>query len=273
MNLKFEKWTGAGNDFILVDLRDPEAAKAFSVWQHSRSEFARTVCRRTQSVGADGLIFLTGAAGQVTWDFYNADGSEAEMCGNAARCVGSYELRRSGKKSANIATKAGLVSASFAGEARIAVAMTSISAIQERHQVRISESEALLSGAWINAGVPHFVLGLSEKGQLPRREYSERIRRHSSFGPDGVNVTYVVTSEPENYAVTYERGVEDYTQACGTGALAAAFFLNIQERTSDRARLVRMPGGLLEVSWLQGRTILTGPARQICMGHLTEEAL
>lgn len=275
MNLKFEKWSGTGNDFILVDLRDVETKKALDSLKKSRAELAIALCRRTQSLGADGLIFLTegqSPVGDVSWDFYNADGSIAEMCGNAARCVGAYELRKSGKATVSILTVAGPVSAKVDPSGDISIFMRFPIVKQASHSLEPSSGEVPIGGAFIDSGVPHFVIPLPELQQLPSREYSETLRRHPSFGLGGANITYVVQADRTIQAVTYERGVEDYTQACGTGAIAAAFFLNLKSGTEGVARKLQMPGGTLDVSWTADQSVLTGGARQICFGYLTPEA-
>ncbi|MBX9766070.1 MAG: diaminopimelate epimerase [Bdellovibrionales bacterium] len=276
MNLKFEKWTGTGNDFILVDLRESETEKVLASFKKSRAELAIAFSRRTQSMGADGLIFLThgeAVVGDVAWDFYNADGSSAEMCGNAARCVGAYELRRSHRPVVSILTVSGAVSAKRAEGANVSVLMRFPILKKESHSLELSEDEVPIVGSWIDSGVPHFVIPLPELQQLPSREYSAALRAHPSFGLGGANITYVVQDERVTQAVTYERGVENYTQACGTGAIAAAFFVNLKSRTQGRARTLQMPGGLLDVSWTSDQAVLTGGARQICIGYLTPEAM
>lgn len=279
MSLKFEKWSGAGNDFILVDLRNPQTAQSILASKRSPSEIARAVCRRTYSVGADGLIFLTSDPHGIAWDFYNADGSKAEMCGNAARCVGSYELRRSGESLVTVQTLSGPVvvkpAPGFSANGGGSVSVFLAPPVLKKESLSLGvPNGGVTNGVWIDSGVPHCVVALPEASKsAPPREFSRQLRTHAEFGDGGANVTYVFVQGSKVKAVTYERGVEDYTQACGTGALAAAFFLNHIERTPNASRVIVMPGGELMVSWIGPHVVLTGDAQRVCFGEFTQEAL
>lgn len=254
--LPFEayKLNGAGNIFLFIDSRE---GGAFHRWEstqkESRVEITRTLCSLNH-LAADGLIFLRHHADPsqgLVWDFYNADGSGAEMCGNAARCAGAFAQEISiAPLPFNLETKAGTVSIQMKEDGRWAVAMP---AIQERPQQRTLEVNGKsYQGSLVNSGVPHFVLPVSSFDEVDL-QVCRSLRTHPDLGPAGANVTLLEGSK----AKTYERGVENYTAACGTGAVAAALVMS-QGRTGSFQ--VTMPGGELEVQLGGARPILIGPA-------------
>lgn len=260
------KMSGAGNTFVLVD------ATKTSTWldiekklRIKRIPFVRMICDRTLGVAADGVLFLqNGESGtDYIWDFYNADGSTADMCGNAARCAALFAseyLSASLTGSYKFKTGAGEVIAQVLGDERVRVLMPKVKDYQEFKNLEIDGHPHTF--AYVNSGVPHLVMQLSNyKHAADLKEMARKARHHKDLGSEGANVTFYV-KEKENLikAVTFERGVEDYTQACGTGAVAAAYveFQKSKVRNLD----VHMPGGILFVQFPEEgeHPLMTGEA-------------
>lgn len=251
------KMSGAGNTFALIDARQDAAwwgaEKSFGI---SRSGFAQLICDKVNGLSTDGLLFIQqGSDGfDYDWDFYNADGSTAEMCGNAARCAARFCKENLGADSQShfkFKTGAGLVTADVLQNHQVQVKMPPASIIQQDFE----------GYTWVNSGVPHLVLELKnfeESAHL--KEKARQMRSHKNLGPKGANVTFYAELRAGYIkAVTFERGVEDYTLACGTGAVAAALAY-----TKGRMRTVQveMPGGVLEIVFNEGDSNpqMTGPA-------------
>ena len=247
MKIKTSLLSGAGNTFhIIAD--DPEAGLPMQISE--RKKLAQNICTKDLT---DGLIFLSrDAANRLNWMFYNNDGSDAEMCGNATRCVG-YFAKNILKDSASewkLNTVAGEILIKAVTDEMFEVIMTPIQELQSE------------LGFFCNTGVPHLVLpteNLQQKEQL--KDTARNLRNHPSFKPGGTNVTYVQTTnlKANLRAVSYERGVEDYTQACGTGAMAAAFY-NFKKFAVIESR-IEMPGGTLIMNLSNlSKPVMTGPA-------------
>jgi len=260
------KMSGAGNTFVLVD------ATKTSTWMDiekrlgiKRVPFAKMICDRTLGVSADGVLFLESDKDQnnYVWDFYNADGSNAEMCGNAARCAALFAseyLSSSLTGTYKFKTGAGLVTAQVLGDERVRVLMPELKSYQEHKMLEIDGHPHTFS--FVNSGVPHLVMQLANYKHAPdMKEMARKARHHKDLGKEGANVTFYVREKPDLIkAVTFERGVEDYTQACGTGAVAAAYveFMKSKTRNLD----VHMPGGILHIQFSEEgqNPLMTGEA-------------
>lgn len=234
--------SGAGNTFHII-------FGEFSMIEDQRKNLSRRICSENP---ADGLIFLRKTAEKFSWNFYNNDGSNAEMCGNATRCVGYYinNILRSGGKSWELETVAGLVQITSIKPDTYKIVMT---------PVKLLNSSL---GFFCDTGVPHLVIKKQDvQPNENLKEEARRLRQHPEFHPKGTNVTFVMFEEEASRikAVSYERGVENFTQACGTGAAAAAAF-NLKFRGALQTQ-VEMPGGtlIMDLSDLQ-RPIMIGPA-------------
>ena len=257
--------SGAGNVFLMTDLRSPESQKLWSQFPAStmdRSQLSGLLCQSPLGFNADGLLFVEPCEGSedFQWDFYNADGSQAEMCGNAARCVARFvhDLGDVGP-SMNIRTIAGPVGARIIDDSEVEVQMPPISGTKWDQYVTIDDLKTHYH--FVNSGVPHAVVGndnviLTEEVRF----FASRLRNHEDLQPDGANVTFFKpVAAGEIQAVTYERGVENFTQACGTGAVAAAW-CHHQRQQGPATVKVGMPGGLLTVNFSGDRPLLAGPA-------------
>jgi diaminopimelate epimerase len=216
MKIPFMKMSGSGNDFIFIDHRKP------LLKEEEFKDFARKVCRRKVSVGADGLVLVENSKkADVKWRFFNADGSEAEMCGNAGRCLGRFAyLKGITGPSLTFETLAGILSAQVDGK-RVKLEMTKPFGLKLDETILIEGKKQTLSS--INTGVPHAVIFLEDFKGVDVVRAGRAIRYHPHFAPAGTNTNFV---RVENYSQlsirTYERGVEDETLACGTGAVASA---------------------------------------------------
>lgn len=266
--------SGAGNDFILIDHRTSLFADA-----PAAQGFARAVCERKFSVGADGLILLEDSdEADFRWHFFNADGSVAEMCGNGARCAARFAHHIGlAPSKMRFVTLAGIIEAEVSGTSvRLAMTLPGEFTLDQRLDTPQGSHETV---HWVNTGVPHAVIFLPEIDEAPVKEWGRHFRFHSRFAPAGTNVNFVGSLEENRLRVrTYERGVEDETMACGTGAVAAALVaarlgLVVSPTpivTSGREELVihyRVEGE--KISGVE----LEGPADFIYDGELHQEAL
>jgi len=218
--IRFTKMTGSGNDFIIIDNRALKLTKEYGV------ELARLACRRKLSVGADGLILIENDSEvDFAWHFFNSDGSEAEMCGNGARCAARFALLKGivDKDRFFFRTSAGFVGAQVLGE-RAKVLMPQPHSLEIDVPVELNDSHLHLS--FINTGVPHAIFFAGSQSQLEELDVSDlgrRIRFHQRFQPAGSNADFIFVRGPHDISIrTFERGVEAETLACGTGAIAAA---------------------------------------------------
>jgi diaminopimelate epimerase len=216
MKLNFWKMNGAGNDFVCLDNR----AKKLRL---TRRQIAKLCCRQF-GVGADGLLVLE--PGSKLTDFrmryYNADGGEAEMCGNGARCFARFAQKITGlrKKQIRFDTGAGPVGAEFFGN-QVRVELTAPHSLKLNQKIETSQGPLTVNS--INTGVPHAVLFVDDLEQTDVRRLGAELRHHREFQPQGTNVNFVRVLGPGKLRVrTYERGVEDETLACGTGVTASA---------------------------------------------------
>jgi diaminopimelate epimerase len=257
------KVSATGNDFLLIDLLLPERQELWlAEWAaEDRSELTRRWCNRHEGLGADGLVILEpDTAGDFKWDFYNSDGGSAEMCGNAARAVSLYVQQTQGKASLCFTTKAGTVHAQVHSADRIEVELPAIAEAQWGQQPTASQTPTF---DFVRAGVPHAVVQserLHDRAAL--RELAQAVKAEPRFRLQGVNVTFVHDlAAGKLQSVTFERGVEDFTLACGTGAVAAAY--SVTRGTENQEVEVQVPGGRLNVVWKNGRPHLIGPAKII----------
>jgi diaminopimelate epimerase len=226
--LSFWKMSGSGNDFILVDNRRGAVAAG------AGPDLARRLCERRFSVGADGLILVEDSqVADFAWKFYNADGSEAAMCGNGGRCAARFAFLMGmvGEKMA-FETGAGIIRAEVRGES---VKLQLPPPHGFRSGVRLRAADGAVTAGHITVGVPHAVIAVDDIEKAPVHRLGRIVRNHGEFAPEGTNVNFFQVTGPRRIAVrTYERGVEAETMACGTGSVATAM-------TAGAAGLVKSP--------------------------------
>lgn len=262
--MKFYKYCGAGNDFILLDCRKQAVGDA--------PELAKRLCDRHFGVGADGLMLVLPPerGGDCKMLFYNNDGSTAEMCGNGARCISKFchDFGLSGAEQ-RIETPAGLVIGARVGENRYRVRLN------PPRNVRLQTVAAGVTCDYLELGepgIPHAVV-LTDLSQ--DRETLKQLARSVRFAPEfprGANVNLCEqTGENELRLMTYERGVEDFTLACGTGNGATAAALTLRGLISGKGTKLFNDGGMLEVDIISETPIgieLTGEALLVFTGEI-----
>ncbi len=265
--IPFCKMQGSGNDFILID-NHRALLKGRNLQQ-----LARQVCDRHYSVGADGLIVLMPSRkADFKWRFLNADGSEAEMCGNGSRCAARFaQSRRIAGKRLTFETLAGVIRAEIK-QKTVKVQLTG--ATDLRMQLQVPLPEGPRTGHFINTGVPHLVyLSRDLEGEDVER-LGRSTRYHALFKPAGTNVNFIQVTGPRAIGIrTYERGVEAETLACGTGSVAGALVAGALGLVTSPVRVVTKSGEQLRVSFRQEgdrftELFLEGGAEIICEGTL-----
>ena len=215
MRLTFSKYSGSGNDFILVDNRQ-------KFFPFHKKELIAHLCRRRTGIGADGIILLENSQkADFKMRIFNADGSEAEMCGNGIRCLMKF-IRELGntEEAYEIETMESKVRLSFKNDL---VNVSMPKPYDLRWDLKIDIQNTCLRLHHINTGVPHVVLFVENLKSDKWMSLAPAIRHHAIFAPHGANVNFTCIASDGQVAVrTYERGVEGETLACGTGATAAA---------------------------------------------------
>ncbi len=267
MLIEFSKYQGAGNDFIMFDGRN---VPLFSPENHLTA-FFRNICHRNFGIGADGVIVLFyEPSNGLAMKYYNSDGREGSMCGNGGRCLVAF------------ANDLGLINTKI-----------SFRAIDGIHEAKINDFdgfkynislkmndvdrlEEISEGIFINTGSPHLVVFCQNISQKDVVREGRELRYSQTFDPAGVNVNFVEMANANNLKVrTYERGVENETLACGTGAVAAAVAAkHINNLQHANFFEVEALGGKLQVSFqTENNTVfknvwLTGPAEKVFEGKV-----
>ena len=258
--MRFVKMHGCGNDFIIINnVEENIKEEEFGGW-------ARLLCRRRTGIGADGIIFVGEASpdADLRMNFYNSDGSRGEMCGNGARCIARYAYEKGlAKEKMIIETDAGQVEAERLEEDLYKIRLNKPQGIKEYEDCTYLEIG--------KPGVPHIVtscegLKFEVSGRL--KESAEKLRYDERF-LRGANVNfYDFTGEDEIRAITYERGVEDFTLACGSGMCAVATALRIKNLMKGRTLTAFNPGGKLEVIIDKEDVFLVGIATIVAEGEI-----
>lgn len=259
MNIKFSKYQGAGNDFVLVDHRHSELKNI------DKNTVAR-LCDRRFGIGADGLMFLTK---HNNYDFemhyYNADGNIGSMCGNGGRCI-----------------------VAFAKNLGIIDFETNFLAVDGPHYAKITAE-----GNWVelqmidvdniskdgnafvlNTGSPHYVEEVKELASMDVFNKGKAIRNNNTYETDGINVNFVEHRGNHLFVRTFERGVEDETYACGTGATAVAMAMAHQKEIGHIETPIEVLGGKLQINFDYDGTrftnvFLCGPAEKVFEGEVS----
>ena len=274
----FVKMSGTGNDFIIIDHRKP------LLTPEAMAEFAAKICRRKFSAGADGLILIEDSSeADFQWRFFNADGSVAEMCGNGARCAARFAfLQGIAPAQMRFATLAGIIEATVS-EKDVAVKMTDPFALNMHQRITAEGKEYTVHS--IDTGVPHAVVFVDDIDQADVRALGRRIRHHEAFQPAGTNVNFAQRQGDVIKVRTYERGIEDETLACGTGAAACAIIAVLLDQAASPVDIITSGNDRLTILFdckedkVSGRNnivynvFLKGPAHTIYSGELDAEAL
>jgi diaminopimelate epimerase len=248
MAFQFYRYNSTGNTFFLCDLQ----TQPFD--QKERPALVKRLCQGYLGFQTDGVIFLQTLkpGARYLWDFYNADGSQAEMCGNASRVVPCFlKSQDPSFHQAEIQTAVGLVEVGCGQDNHFDSSWSLASLETNSHWDQEFEfQQQKVPYDYFNTGVPHGVVELD-----PYPELAKSLRHSDAHSKKGMNVTFVEAQGlGEVSAVTFERGVEDFTLSCGTGAVAAALWS--RELSPELStHQVQMPGGLLTVTFLVGNRI------------------
>jgi len=269
--IDFYKMSGSGNDFIIVDNRDK------IVDETDLPNFIAKACRRKMSVGADGFILVENTdTADFKWRFYNSDGSVAEMCGNGARCVARFAyLNGIAGPDMLFETQAGIVYAQVAGES-VKVKMTDPLDLRMDYSIELKNSSLSISS--VTTGVPHAVIVKDMIEDAEVIQAGREIRFHDMFAPAGANVNFVCHLKDNIIEIrTYERGVEDETLACGTGAVASAIIMARKMKVKSPVYDLTRSGGYLKIFYQENDgkyhdIYLEGDARIIYKAQLWEDA-
>lgn len=277
--MDFWKMNGAGNDFIVI------SDMTRSIPDEHLPILAKTLCERHLSIGADGLMVVRPAVqgGDYRMEFFNSDGSAGEMCGNGARCICrfGYENGLAGDIQ-KVETMSGTVIGKRVDERRYRVRLNSPTVMELDYPVE--QDGVTYHCAYVelgSPGLPHAVVpytGLKEADENALRELGRKLRHHPAF-PKGANVNFYELVGPDHvFERTFERGVEDFTYACGTGTGSVAAVLTLQGAVSGHDFRADLTGGTLVIDVeLEGDQVkdlyLTGPTNIVCKGQVTDEEL
>ena len=256
MTIVFNKYQGAGNDFIIIDNRK-------SIFNPDDPRLINQLCNRRFGIGADGLILLSD---DLHYDFemkyFNADGFESTMCGNGGRCSADFAIRAGicGKK---------LIFKAIDGTHK-AISEDGIIRLQMND---VKEPQIIDGNYYLNTGSPHYVLFKKDLNRINVNSEGEKIRWSEKFAPEGTNVNFVETENNFIYVRTFERGVEEETLSCGTGVTASAIASVLSGQIDTNNVKIKTKGGDLSVSFnISGKSIqdiwLSGPATFVFEGKV-----
>ena len=277
--MRFWKMNGAGNDFIILNnMEERLPAEAFPA-------LARRLCDRRRSIGADGLMVVERPAGAADYRmlFFNSDGSVGEMCGNGARCICRYGCENGlAGEVQRVETTAGLVTGRRLTRRQYQVELNRPTVLRLDCPVGVDGVSWPCAYVELGSpGLPHAVVPVPGLRDWPERELFELGRKlchHPAF-PKGANVNFYEVEGPGRiWERTYERGVEDFTYACGTGTGSVVAVLTLQGKSDGREVHVQMTGGELVVD-VEARggavekLLLTGPTNVVARGEVTDEEL
>ena len=259
MNIRFDKYQGAGNDFLILDNR----AQEYSSLTRMQIHF---LCHRNKGIGADGLILIhADDSSDFKMQYFNSDGNESTLCGNGGRCAVAFARA---KEIINTSTKFnaidGLHSAVYVSPSEVQLEMQEVSKFSQ-----------IASGIVTDTGSPHYVCMVEDVQAVDVTKEGSAIRYSEVFMPEGINVNFVEKLDATHFKIrTYERGVEGETLACGTGTVAAALAMYYSGKSQKKTNLhFAAAGGDLSVSFEveQGKyhqIFLKGPAKFVFSGTI-----
>jgi diaminopimelate epimerase len=256
MTIVFNKYQGAGNDFVIIDNRN-------NSFNPDDSKLINKLCDRRFGIGADGLILICESQHyDFEMKYFNSDGFLGSMCGNGGRCSADFAIRHgiAGKKLTFQAADG--VHKAFAEDGIIRLQMNDVT------------NAALVNGSYfINTGSPHYVLFRKDIDEIDVNTEGKKFRWAEEFAPGGTNVNFVEVQNDGIYVRTFERGVEEETLSCGTGVTASAISTVLSGHLDTKTVRVKTKGGNLSVSFnVTGKNIsdiwLSGPATFVYEGQV-----
>ncbi len=266
--LKFSKWEGTGNDFILIDDRSPSSLPVAGSGEADPAELSRMLCDRHFGIGGDGLILIQQRDGvDYHMEFFNPDGSRS-FCGNGSRCAFAFWSATTGPAGPQGAARFSAIDGTHTAERRggsIAIGMREVNGVEQ-----IADGVDL-----IHTGSPHLLVWTDDPEAIDLLPEARKWRHGDRFKREGVNVNFLAWNGDHLAVRTYERGVEDETLSCGTGVTAAALAAMHRGLVSGRCE-VRMRGGVLWVEAAAGNgaftnIVLIGPVRHVFDGEVDPE--
>lgn len=274
--MRFTKMHGAGNDFIIINnLEEKLPLESFP-------GIAKALCHRRMSIGADGMMIIdeTQGDGDFRMHFFNSDGTIGEMCGNGARCIARYGFENDlAGEIQRIETTAGMVTGWRVDERQYKVRLNDPTLLDLDHDIEIDGEIYPCSYIELgHPGLPHGVVYLEGIMDMDRdllRQLGKKLRSHTSF-PKGANINFCESDGEGGFkAITFERGVEDFTLACGTGAGSIALALRLKGITKEDRIRVEKPGGTLflelEKNGDSFKIYLIGPTCMVAEGQVLDE--
>lgn len=256
MKIYFNKYHGAGNDFIIIDNRK-------HIINPSDYSFFKWLCDRHMGVGADGVMLLGEREGyDFEMRYYNSDGKESTMCGNGGRCIVAYA-----KKLGIIESKARFIAPDGVHYARVEGEIVSLG------MTDVEPPEIVNGNHYLNTGSPHYIVPVPDVSKVDVESAGRRLRHSDAFAPGGVNVNFVEYDGDRIIVRTYERGVEAETLSCGTGVTAAAISYKWGKGQGKQSVKISTSGGNLEVSFIAEENRITsvclkGPAAFVFEGSI-----
>jgi diaminopimelate epimerase len=256
MEFKFYKYEGTGNDFVLIDNRNLDFPK-------NNLKLIEQFCNRRFGIGGDGLILLENdSASDFKMVYYNSDGNQSSMCGNGGRCLVAY------------AKKIGVIqnNATFMAMDGLHHAIIDSNSLVSLQMIAVTEIKINLDYVFLNTGSPHHVVLVDNLSNFDVKKEGAKIRHSSLYGKEGCNVNFVTQITENKFAIrTYERGVEDETLSCGTGATAVAIAMHALRKTTHNNIVINVEGGMLEVTFtiengVYNEVLLKGPATFVFEG-------
>jgi diaminopimelate epimerase len=268
--IPFMKLSGAGNDFVIIDNLE-------SIVPYESTDFVAKVCERRMSVGADGVLLVEKSDGaDFKMRYFNADGGEADTCGNGARCISKFAyINRIASERMRFETKAGIYESEIL-ESGVKVRMSNPADVRINFLLRLEDG--VYTVCFANSGVPHVVFFVEDLERTDIINLGGQTRYHDNFQPAGTNANFVrIKSEREIDIRTYERGVEDETLACGTGSIASAVLSALLGKTISPVAVRTASGSALTIHFElddgEAKNVhLEGDARIIYAGELEEDA-
>ncbi len=262
--LRFVKMVASGNDFVVMDSRG-RLGKGYA-------KQAQILCERRTGIGADGLLILEDSKkADLRMRIFNADGSEAEMCGNGLGCTALYACKN--QKGLRIETEAGIYEASVTAKDRVKIKMEEPKDLKLDVQIKVNARSLKVN--YVDTGVPHVVIFVQGLDGIDVEHIGRDIRYHNRFKPRGTNVDFVEIIDDKKIKMrTYERGVEGETLACGTGAVASAVITAFTSKVRACEIDVYTKGGVMKVYFNKlGNKIrdvyLEGNVREVYKGEVS----
>jgi diaminopimelate epimerase len=273
--------SGSGNDFVVIDHRQPLIAEA------DIAGFTRAVCRRRLGVGADGVILIENSPRpgvDFRWRYFNADGSLGEMCGNGAMCGARFAVAHDiAPAKCRFETLAGDIAAHVPDASEPAVSVSMVDASLPGKALTIETSIGPLEVTTVMVGVPHVVVVMDDVDaafdEAAFHQWGRELRYHPAFQPAGANINAIHLIDGHTIRMrTWERGVEAETLACGTGAIASVIVAVKRDLVSRPVSVVVSSGRTLQVDFSAAPDRITGielsgEARVVAHGELDPEGL